>query len=117
MALNGSILNFQWTAPQSSLEFTPFLSVNYVTIQNFTFSGFGVSAPSSAPEIVSVTASATSIHLRYKAPVYINAPLLSYRVTVVTLNSTDIPKVRHYPVVGTNVDLSGLDLKDAEHWC
>ncbi len=51
------------------------------------------SVPSDAPEIVSVTASATSIHLRWKAPVHVNAPLLSYRVTVDTLNSSDIPKV------------------------
>lgn len=49
-------------------------------------------APTSAPEIVSVSSSATSIHLRWKVPVYINGPLLSYRITVDRVDKTDIPK-------------------------
>ena len=42
---------------------------------------------------MSVSSSATSIHLRWKVPTYINAPLLSYRVTVDRVDQTDIPKV------------------------
>ena len=51
------------------------------------------SVPSDAPRITSTTSSSTSIHVRWKQPGYINAPLLSYTITIERLNLPDIPKV------------------------
>ena len=41
-----------------------------------------VSAPLQPPDIVGTSSSSTSIHLKWKSPFFIGAPLIGYRLTV-----------------------------------
>ena len=60
-----------------------------------------VAAPASAPVIISATTSPTSVHLKWRAPLYINAPLLYYKVVVAPATDLYNRRVREVVVTGS----------------
>jgi len=53
-----------------------------------------VAAPLQPPEIVGTSSSSTSIHLKWKSPFFIGAPLIGYQLTV---SSSEVAAAGHLP--------------------
>lgn len=68
---------------------------------------FLISVPSGVPNIISLSSSSTSIHLKWRPPVFINAELVAYKLT---LTPVDTPSQSRVKVI-INVSLQKLFLK------
>lgn len=59
--------------------------------------------PADPPTILSVYPKPTSIHVTWQEPVYINGPLIAYRLTLIEANGPEPPKIKNVIPEGTKV--------------